>query len=52
MKYANAVNVKEYRKLPRPEREDFGFWYRLPKMYELDGESFEDYWKQNYPIQF
>lgn len=52
MKYANAVNVKQYKKLPKSEREDFGFWYRLPKMYELDGESFEDYWKENYPFQF
>jgi len=52
MKYANAVNVKEYKELPKSEREDFGFWYRLPKLYEWGGERFEDYWKQNYPIQF
>ena len=52
MKYANAVTVKEYKQLPKSEREDFGFWYRLPKFYELGGEKFEDYWKQNYPIQF
>lgn len=52
MKYANAVNVKQYKELPKSEREDFGFWYRLPKLYELGGETFEDYWKQNYPIQF
>ena len=52
MKYANAVNVKEYKELPKSEREDFGFWYRLPKLYEWGGEKFEDYWKQNYPIQF
>ena len=52
MKYANAVNVKQYKKLPKSEREDFGFWYRLPKLYEWGGERFEDYWKQNYPIQF
>ena len=52
MKYANAVNVKEYKELPKSQREDFGFWYRLPKLYEWGGEKFEDYWKQNYPIQF
>jgi hypothetical protein len=52
MKYANAVNVKQYKELPKSEREDFGFWYRLPKLYEWGGEKFEDYWKQNYPIQF
>ena len=52
MKYANAVNVKEYKELPKSEREDFGFWYRQPKLYEWGGEKFEDYWKQNYPIQF
>ena len=52
MKYANAVNVKQYKELPKSEREDFGFWYRLPKLYELDGGSFEDYWKSNYPFQF
>ena len=52
MKYANAVNVKQYKELPKSEREDFGFWYRLPKLYEWGGETFENYWKQNYPIQF
>jgi hypothetical protein len=52
MKSANVVNVKQYKELPKSEREVFGFWYRLPKLYEWGGERFEDYWKQNYPIQF
>ena len=52
MKSAKAVNVKEYKKLPKSEREDFGFWYRTPELYELGGERFEDYWKKHYPIQF
>ena len=52
MKYAKAVSVKQYKELPKSEREVFGFWYRTPELYELGGETFEDYWKQNYPIQF
>ena len=52
MKNVNAINVKQYKELPKSEREVFGFWYRLPKLYEWGGERFEDYWKQNYPIQF
>ena len=52
MKNVNAINVKQYKELPKSEREAFGFWYRLPKLYEWGGERFEDYWKQNYPIQF
>ena len=30
----------------------FGFWYRLPRLYEVGGGRFEDYWRENYPIQF
>ena len=52
MKNVNATNVKQYKELPKSEREVFGFWYRLPKLYEWGGERFEDYWKSNYPIQF
>ena len=52
MKSANAVNVTQYKKLPKSEREVFGFWYRTFEMYELGGERFEDYWKKHYPIQF
>ena len=52
MKNVNVSNVKQYKELPKSEREVFGFWYRLPKLYEWGGERFEDYWKQNYPIQF
>lgn len=52
MKTVNAINVKQYKELPKSEREIFGFWYRLPKLYEWGGERFEDYWKKHYPIQF
>jgi len=52
MKTANATNVTQYKQLPKSEREAFGFWYRLPKLYEWGGERFEDYWKKHYPIQF
>ena len=52
MKTANVTNVTQYKELPKSEREAFGFWYRLPKLYEWGGERFEDYWKSNYPIQF
>lgn len=52
MKLANAVNVAQYKELPKSEREVFGFWYRTPELYELGGETFEDYWKKHYPIQF
>ena len=52
MKTVSATNVKQYKQLPKSEREVFGFWYRLPRLYEFGGERFEDYWKTNYPIQF
>ena len=52
MKNANATNVSQYKKLPKSEREVFGFWYRLPRLYEVGGGRFEDYWRENYPIQF
>jgi hypothetical protein len=52
MKNVNVTNVKDYDALDKSERESFGFWYRLPKLYEYDGDRFEDYWKQTYPIQF
>ena len=51
MKPANASNLSEYKKLSKSERECFGL-YRTPEFYEMNGESFEDYWKSNYPIQF
>lgn len=51
MKSANASNLSEYKKLSKSERECFGL-YRTPEFYEMNGESFEDYWKSNYPIQF
>ena len=52
MKTANVTNVTQYKQLPKSKREAFGFWYRLPKLYEWGGERFEDYWKKHYPIQF
>ena len=52
MKTVNAINVSQYKKLPKSEREVFGFWYRLPRLYEVGGPRFEEYWKENYPIQF
>jgi hypothetical protein len=52
MKTVNAVNVSQYKKLPKSQREVLGFWYRLPRLYEVGGPRFEDYWKENYPIQF
>ena len=51
MKPANASNLTEYKKLPKSEREFFGV-YRAPEFYEMNGDSFEEYWKQKYPIQF
>lgn len=51
MKPANASNLYEYRNLSKSEREFFGL-YRTPELYEVNGDSFENYWKQNYPIQF
>jgi len=51
MKPANVSNLSEYKKLSKSEREWFGL-YKTPELYEFDGDSFEDYWKQNYPIQF
>jgi len=51
MKSAKASNLSEYKKLSKSERECFGL-YRTPEFYEMNGESFEDYWKSNYPIQF
>lgn len=51
MKPANASNLSEYKKLPKSEREVFGV-YRTPEFYEMNGDSFEDYWKQKYPVQF
>lgn len=51
MKPANASNLSEYKKLPKAEREVLGI-YRTPEFYEMNGESFEEYWKQKYPVQF
>ena len=51
MKPAKASNLAEYKKLPKSEREIFGV-YRTPEYYEMNGDSFEDYWKQKYPVQF
>ena len=51
MKNVNVSNVKDYDALPTSERECYGI-YRTPEFYEMKGESFEDYWKQKYPIQF
>ena len=51
MKPANASNLSEYKKLPKSEREVLGI-YRTPEFYEMNGDSFEDYWKQKYPVQF
>ncbi len=51
MKPANVSSLSEYKKLPKSKRECFGV-YRTPEFYEMNGESFEDYWKQKYPIQF
>lgn len=53
MKYTNVSNVKDYEKLSFSERHFLGFWYRLPMYYEINNEeTFEEYWKTNYPIQF
>ena len=52
MKTVKVSNVKDYDNLGKSEREAFGFWYRLPYLYEVGGERFEDYWKKQYPIQF
>lgn len=51
MKPAKASNLSQYKKLPKSEREVFGV-YRTPELYEMNGDSFEDYWKQKYPVQF
>jgi hypothetical protein len=51
MKSTKASNLTEYKKLSKSEREWFGL-YRTPEFYEINGDSFEDYWKQKYPIQF
>ena len=51
MKSANASNLSQYKKLSKSEREWFGL-YRTPELYEVNGDSFENYWKQKYPIQF
>ena len=51
MKPANASNLSEYKKLPKSEREVLGI-YRTPEFYEMNGDSFEEYWKQKYPVQF
>jgi hypothetical protein len=51
MKSAKASNLSEYKKLSKSERECYGL-YRTPEFYEMNGDSFEDYWKSNYPIQF
>lgn len=53
MKYTNVSNVKDYEKLSFSERHFLGFWYRLPMYYEINNEeTFEEYWKKKYPIQF
>ena len=51
MKPAKASNLSQYKKLPKSEREYFGI-YRTPEFYEMNGDSFEKYWKQKYPMQF
>jgi hypothetical protein len=51
-KYANATNLKDYKALPKKERERWGFWYKLPKAYTVGGGSFEPFFKKEYPIQY
>ena len=51
MKPAKATNLSQYKKLPKAEREVLGI-YRTPELYEMNGDSFENYWKQKYPVQF
>lgn len=52
IKYAKANNVKDYIALPREQREVLGFWYLTPESFLVGGGSFDDYWKENYPIQY
>ena len=58
IKQVKVSNIKNYKALPKKEREFLGFWYRKPYAYEWEGGSFfgsckfEDYWKEKYPIQF
>lgn len=51
MESVNVKNLAEYKKLPKSKREYFGL-YKTPEFYEMNDDSYEDYWKQNYPVQF
>lgn len=58
MKKANATELSEYLKLPKEERQSSWGWYYEPHAYRYYGfddprnGEFEDYFKQNYPIQY
>tara|TARA_R110000772_G_C13276644_1_gene436737 strand:+ start:1256 stop:1882 length:627 start_codon:yes stop_codon:yes gene_type:complete len=55
VKSVNGHSVESYSALPKKEREKWGFYIR-PKYYVLelnreDFDSFDNYWKKEYPIQ-